>query len=392
MRAVGAGLIELAREPAILITDYIAVAGVGAAFANAGLLMLIAIALLYLLCIEIGGLSVAAVFLMGGFGLFGKNLINIWPILLGACIYARLKREDFRAHAHVALLSTSIAPVVTEFLFCIDLALWRRLLLSILVGVSVGMFASPLAASAAKLHRGYNLYNVGFAVGLIGTVYVSIFRSYGYQAYTRLLWSTGNNRALGIFLLSLFVGMIAMGMLLDRRAPKRLLRIFRRAGVVGSDFIKTDGLAASMMNMGVNGIAAMGYVLLVGGELNGPTIGGILTVAGFGAYGKHVKNIAPIFLGVFLASVSKTFSASDPAILIAALFSTSLAPIAGHYGWAWGVAAGFLNSSVVLNAGFLHGGMNLYNTGFSAGIVAAVMVPLLDAFGKRRARAAGESA
>ncbi len=70
--------------------------------------------------------------------------------------------------------------------------------------------------------------------------------------------------------------------------------------------------------------------------------------------------------------------------LLAALFGTSLAPIAGYYGWAWGVAAGFINSSVALNSGVLHGGMNLYNTGFSVGIVAAFLVPLMDSLAKRK--------
>ena len=31
------------------------------------------------------------------------------------------------------------------------------------------------------------------------------------------------------------------------------------------------------------------YVLIVGGQLNGPTLGGIFAVIGFGAYGKHLK-------------------------------------------------------------------------------------------------------
>jgi hypothetical protein len=153
---------------------------------------------------------------------------------------------------------------------------------------------------------------------------------------------------------------------------------------LSSDFIALEGFEPVLISMGINGLVATGYVLLVGGELNGPTIGGILTVVGFGAFGKHIKNIIPIFIGVFLASITKTWNINDPAILIAALFGTSLAPIAGYYGWIWGVVAGFINSSVVLNSGILHGGMNLYNTGFSAGIVAAVMVPLLNAFCKKK--------
>ena len=139
-----------------------------------------------------------------------------------------------------------------------------------------------------------------------------------------------------------------------------------------------------LINMGINGLIALGYILLVGGDLNGPTVGGILTVAGFGGYGKHAKNIIPIFIGVLIGGLTKTWNIDDPGILIAALFGTALAPIAGHYGWFWGVVAGYINSSVVTNASFLHGWMNLYNTGFSAGIVASVMVPLLDVFCKKK--------
>jgi hypothetical protein len=40
------------------------------------------------------------------------------------------------------------------------------------------------------------------------------------------------------------------------------------------------------------------YVLAVGGELSGPVIGGIFYVVGFGAFGKHVKNVWPILAGV----------------------------------------------------------------------------------------------
>ncbi len=92
----------------------------------------------------------------------------------------------------------------------------------------------------------------------------------------------------------------------------------------------------------------------------------------------------PLLLGAFLGSVTKIWNINDPAALLAALFGTILAPIAGYYGWSWGIIAGFLNSSVALNSGVLHSGMNLYNTGFSAGIVAAVLIPLMNAARKAR--------
>jgi dipeptide/tripeptide permease len=47
-----------------------------------------------------------------------------------------------------------------------------------------------------------------------------------------------------------------------------------------------------------------------------------------------------------------------------------------------GLIAAFIHSSVVLNVGSLHGGLNLYNNGFAAGIVAAILVPMIQAFRK----------
>ena len=34
--------------------------------------------------------------------------------------------------------------------------------------------------------------------------------------------------------------------------------------------------------------------------------------------------------------------------------------------------------AMVMNIGYLHGGLNLYNNGFSAGLVAAILYPIID--------------
>jgi hypothetical protein len=127
----------------------------------------------------------------------------------------------------------------------------------------------------------------------------------------------------------------------------------------------------------------MAYILAVGGELNGPVIGAIFTIVGFAAFGKHPRNIVPIMLGVFLGSLAKPWSADDPSVLLAALFGTTLAPIAGRFGWHWGVVAGFAHSSAAQTVGPLHAGLNLYNNGFAAGIVASVLVPVIIAIRSR---------
>ena len=378
-----AGFLRIIQSTNILITDYVALGGIGTAFVNAGLLMLFSVLLLVLLRAPFQGIGVVGVFLMGSFGLFGKNIYNIWPIICGVWLYARLKREPFREHVYTALFATSLAPVVTEFAFVLHLPGRTGLPLGVLVGICVGLVTPPLAAHLKCVHRGFSLYNIGFTTGIIGTVVVSLLKSYGYQTGFNLFWSSGNDSLFVSFLCLLFGFFLLLGLALSHRPLEALRAIFRETWQSCADFTKIAGFGPALINMGINGLVATGYVLLVQGPLNGPTIGGILTIAGFGACGKHVRNIVPVLLGVVLGSMTKVWNINDPSVLLAALFGTSLAPIAGHYGWAWGVVAGFLNSSVALCSGVLHGGMNLYNTGFSAGIVAAFLVPLLEALPKR---------
>lgn len=383
-RAIAEGLERIVCSSAVLITDYVELGGVGAAFVNAGLLMLFSTLLLRRIGAPFRGLSVAAVFLMGSFGLFGKNIGNVWPILAGTWLYARIRREPFLLHVYTALFATCLAPVVSEAVFVMRLPFWSGLLLGVVLGISIGLLIPPLAVHMKKIHKGFSLYNIGFTAGMLGTVYVSLFRSYGYIGTSHLIWSEGNDELFGAFLLTLFLLAIVLGLLTTNAPLVRLRGIFKSAGRFESDFIRLQGFGASLINIGINGVVATLYVLLVRGPLNGPTIGGILTVAGFGACGKHAKNVIPILLGVMLGGATKIWNINDPSPLLAALFGTSLAPIAGYYGWVWGIVAGFINSSVVLNCGVLHGGMNLYNTGFSAGIVAAVLVPLMEAVRRRK--------
>ena len=94
-------------------------------------------------------------------------------------------------------------------------------------------------------------------------------------------------------------------------------------------------------------------------------------------------------LGVYLASFTKTWSINQPSPMLALLFSTTLAPVCGQFGWVAGIIAGYLHSSVALNVGIVYGGMNLYNNGFAGGIVAIFLVPVMQSISDRKARAKG---
>ena len=64
-------------------------------------------------------------------------------------------------------------------------------------------------------------------------------------------------------------------------------------------------------------------------------------------------------------------------------FGTALAPISGQFGAHYGVLAGLLHAAVVLATAAPCGGYNLYNNGFAAGLVALVMVSMIQGVSKR---------
>lgn len=376
------GLHDILIQPDTLITDYIGIGGIGAAFVNSGTLTLIFIYIIYKLKLHFNGLTIASLFLIAGFALFGKNLFNIWFVVFGVYLYSLYQKESFSKYIYVALFGTSMSPMVTEIMFTSSLQSNIRVPLGILVGIGIGFILPTLSTYLLKVHNGFNLYNVGFVAGIIGTILVSLLKSYGFSPNPRLIWTSGNNTILSIYLYIMFFSMILIGFLLNNKSFNGVKNITKYSGRLITDFTLLEGFNPTLINMGINGILSTTYILIVNGDLNGPTIAGILTIVGFSALGKHPKNILPIFLGVFLGSLTKTWNLNDPSILLAALFGTALAPIAGEFGWKYGVLAGFIHSSVVLNVGVLHGGLNLYNNGFSAGIVAAILVPLIEAFKK----------
>ncbi|MGB5809393.1 MAG: DUF1576 domain-containing protein [Polyangiales bacterium] len=375
-REVLRGIAEIVTTRDALLTDYFA-DGIGAGCVNAGLLMLCAAFIYHRSKAKITGSSVACLFLVLGFGLFGKNLVNIWSIVLGVYLYARFKGEPFGDHANTAFFGAALAPIFSEILFSTTLSLEVRLPLALATSLLIGFVLAPAAAQLFKAHMGFSLYNMGFTAGIVGTLIVALYKSYGFVPAPVMIWTTGNNVLLAGFLTMLFGSMIGIGYLLDPLLVPKLRRIIAEPGQAPTDFITLAGFGPVLANMGLTGLVGMAYVLAIGSDLNGPVIGAIFTIVGFASCGKHPRNIVPIMAGVFLGAVAKPWNPTDPGLVLAALFGTTLAPIAGRFGWHWGVVAGFFHSSAAMSVGVMHAGLNLYNNGFAAGLVASVLVPII---------------
>ncbi|MEG2679955.1 MAG: DUF1576 domain-containing protein, partial [Oscillospiraceae bacterium] len=358
---------------------------ISAAFMNAALVTLISLAILFFSGDPLNGYSVVEIGLMAGFSFFGKNVTNIWPIMIGTYLYSKVRKEPFSKYASVALLATSLAPA-TSFLALADG--WGNPLLGITSGLVIGFIIPPISAYTFRIQNGMNLYNMGFACGVVALILVPLMDSFANSPEPALFWAEGYNFQLGIVLACLCLALILIGFF-GLGSPVWSVwagyrKLLRTTGRAPSDYLRMFGGAPVLVNMGVNGLVATGYILLIGGDLNGPTLGGIFTIIGFSAFGKHLLNITPVMFGVIVGGMFMHWSLSDPSVQLAGLFCTTLAPISGYFGWPFGILAGFLHSSVVLQTGAPVGGVNLYNNGFSGGLIAIVLYPALTAIVRRR--------
>lgn len=376
-----AGLFQIIVEPDYLITDYIGVGGIGAAFVNAGILTLLATIMLQKMKeIEFKGMALAALLTFSGFSFFGKNLANVWPIMIGVYLYSVYKKESFSKHVYTAMFGTAIAPMITSIALGLPFSLPINIILAALAGIAIGFFFAPAAAELVKFHQGFDLYNIGFTAGMIGTVLVLIAKSYGFVQEPRLIWTTGHNLEIGILVYGISAVFILIGVLLGgQQAIQGFKNILKTCGrLFGHGYVEREGFAPTLINMGVTLAFMTTFTLLIGGDLNGPVLAGLLTIMGFAAMGKNVKNVIPILIGIMLGGLTKTWHIDDPAIVLAFLFGTGLAPVTGEFGPLFGILVGFVHSSVVLNVGALHGGFNLYNNGFSIGIITGFLIPIME--------------
>lgn len=373
--------IVLSRD--ILITDYFVVAGYGAAFFNAACMMLMAMRCISGLKLPYTGLSLAAIFCSAGFGLWGKNPINMIPIVLGTMLYAKIHKAHFARYVYTAIFAGCLAPFVTEFAYILPFSPWLNCVCAVVIGISIGFIIPPLAMHTTSMHMGYSLFNVGFAGGILAFVIYSIMRSFGLESESVFIWQEGIHPAIGIGFMIYFLGTFFVGLWLEKGRIWGVWTLTRHPGRAIADFVMMDGPGKTLMNMGVMGIITEVYIILIGGDLSGPVLGCILTVFGFSSFGAHIKNYLPVLMGVILGSYIMVPNIVDEKMQIAALLVVGVAPIAGEFGVIAGIVSGIIHVAIVMCTSQMYAGLNLYNNGFSTGWVAIFMVPFLESFMKR---------
>ena len=376
------GMMTILVSPSQLFTDYMEIASVGSTLLNVAIMLGISIYSYKKLEIPLNGTVIGSLGMLAGFSFFGKNLFNSIPFMMGVWIYTKVTKQNYRNYVIVGLFGSALGPLISFIAFSGVLPQGWSVLIAYALGIFIGFILPQLSTQFLGFHQGFSLYNVGFTAGIIGMVVLGFMNAFGIEVETRTLTSTQSPLILYQLLIGFCVILIVTSFYLHFKKKEKyhFKLLLKLSGRLPSDFVEMTNLATVTLNMSIIGFILLGYVLMNGGQLNGPIVGSIIGVMSFGAFGNQVKNTVPVLVGIMIGSYLTGVEPTSTSALIAAIFGTTLAPVSGYYGPLAGMIAGFVHITLVSHVVVMHGGLNLYNNGFAGGFVAAVLVPIFEIF------------
>jgi len=385
------GLWTIFTSRSILVTDYAALAGMGAMLVSSVLVGTFSLVTMIVGRVKASGGIIMGLWLILGFAFFGKNLANTIPLVLGVWLFAKYKKMPFKDVAVTSMMCASVAPIVSEVAYLTSsvqvggvylLQPWGAIV-GLLVGMLVGFIFVPLAAAMGKVHGGYLLYNAGFVGGVIAAFATSILRNAGFEIAALRIWAYDYTVPLGILMYIISFFFIALGLIMGGTEKwEKMKKLNKHTGRLLTDYYALYG-DVIYINMGILSLIGTTWTLAVGAPINGATMGGIFCIVGFGALGKNLKNVIPIMIGCTLGGLWSVNPVTSPSTILAILFGTGVAPLAGKFGLWWGILCGFIHLNLVSFVGLLNGGLNLYNNGFAGGFMVVFMMPIMMALSRK---------
>lgn len=366
----------------ILTTDYIAIGTLGGALVNAASILILNLVILRLLNLRMSGLIYAALYMILGFSFFGKNILNSLPIYIGIYLYAFLNKIPVKNLVISLLFSSGISPLVSYLIFGFDLAYYISIPLGIGAGIVAGLMVPAISSHTIKFHQGYNLFNVGFSLGIISLAFNGVLRAFNLRASEISILSNDHNLFLYLFVAILALVLLIAGIILNPKSFKMIPDLYKRSGRLVSDYIRDYGVSIVMINQASLLTFEILICLIFKIELNGAIFGTILAVSGFAGAGLHLKNTSFVMLGAILMCLITKTNITSTSIIMGILFSAGVAPIAGRYGIVAGIIAGMLHIAILPLCRSFQGGYDLYNNGFCAGFVACILIAIIEAFKK----------
>lgn len=407
-----ADFFRIITSPSKLVTDYFMIGGLSSTLLNAGLCGLFCCLIIVLVGAKPDGKVIAGYFLVIAHCFYGLNFVNMWPTFIGVAVFCAVTKRRFADHVHIAMFATSLGPFISDFLFRYTLGdkyvfgepkiTVSGVILALCFGIFAGFIVPALLPGTTKMHRGFNLYKAGLAIGLFGTfVYAFMYKTLGitppepptrvnpvYEAH-----GCSYGAFMVTFFLIMFIGSVAAGFIINGKSFRGYNGLFRDDGH-DVDFTEKFGAEKCFINYGIYGFCIIAYVGIIviftsGVGFTGATCGVIIAALTFAAAGQTPKNVWPIVLGYSLlyvlcigitrvCSLPMAWSLSTQGYINGLAFATGLCPFSGKYGWKIGTLAGFIDAIICTSTVAMHGGFVLYNGGFAAGLSALILVPMLD--------------
>ena len=411
-------LVRILTSPSKLVTDYFALGGLGSTLFNAAVCGLCTNLIVYLSRARANATILAGYMLVVAHCFYGLNFLNMWPPLIGILLYCVVTKRKISENIHIAFFATALAPFVSEL--CFRYAIenynssvinvnWVGVALSLVCGLAIGFVVPALLPGTAAMHHGYSLYKAGLAIGILG-IFLNAFMysTLGVdkpgklqiinESYYALPY--GYRGFMNVFFIVLFTVTFVVGFILNNRSMRGYRNLLQCTGH-GTDFTNKFGMPVCMINIAVYGFAMLAYLNLVfvlpsifpslpsGVGFTGATAGIIFAALTFAADGQHIKNVFPIAVGYVAlfaivvlickaAGFDIPWTLSTQSYINGLAFATGLCPIAGKYGFRYGVLAGLMSAIICAITAEMHGGFVLYNGGFNAGLTALVLIPILD--------------
>ena len=406
------GWVKILTQTCKVSTNYFAMGGFAATFLNMGLVGLFCTALCFLPGAKAVNATTLGFLLTVGFASWGINPLNMVPTICGVLLFCLVKKEKAGAQVNAMMFSTGIAPLISDLLFRYPGTEYvgfngLGLGLAIFVGLIIGFFLPAGLGHAPNIHKGYNHYSaavpVGFTAFFLRVVLYNVMLGMdvgvvkGLSAMGALdvvSWPITN-----IFCFVLFGTCIVFALLMGC-TPKDYWNLLKDPGQ-GVSFTTKYGNAPFLMKVGVFGLMIVAYFNLAGwidGKevWTGMTFGIVFCMLCTCNSGSHPGNVWPIMAGYVITSFlfgwifkllgGETYSLTIGAqgILIGLCYANGLSPIAGKYGFGYGILAGGLHYLLVTAVPDMHGGFCLYNGGLTAALICLLLVPQLEKFCKTK--------
>ena len=385
---------RIVSSPTLSSTNFFSLGGYAATFLNMGLVGLICTALYRLPGDKPNHAATLVTVLTTGFGSWGIHIVNMWPTILGVVLHCIVKKEKLGAHTNSMLFSTGLAPFLSELMVRYpnpEVVGFTPggILAALVVGLFAGFFLPAGLDNSPRIHKGFALYSAALPVGMTAfLLYAILYKAPGVAvpgAVSEL--HVADPVIVNGFCLILFSSLILVSILMGTTWRDYWHLLTDPEQIV--NFSTAYGNGPMLMNVGAFGLYILLYYNIIGAEFNGVTFGVIFCMLSTCNSGSHPGNIWPITLGYSMAS--QLFQRVAPlvggdyvqylnsqAIIVGLCYANGLSPIADKYGWFYGFLAAMAHFCMVTTVPQLHGGMCLYNGGFTAALVCLLILPPLE--------------